>query len=64
MGSSSDLVGNPYNLRVSYGESFQESRMREIRTSGLTRGEAVTLPYSTYFRLFRYPLLVHLPPSA
>jgi len=25
---------------VPSGESFQESRMREIRTSGLTRGEA------------------------
>ena len=26
------------------GESFQESRMREIRTSGLTRGRATALP--------------------
>ena len=24
--------------------------MREIRTSGLTRGEALSLPYSTVFR--------------
>jgi len=29
-------------------ENFQESRMREIRTSGLMRGEATqSLPYST-----------------
>ena len=25
--------------------------MREIRTSGLTRGEALTLPYSTVIRV-------------
>jgi transposase len=32
---------------VPCGESLQESRMRESCTSGLTRGEALTLPYST-----------------
>ena len=37
------------------GEGGRESRMREICTSGLTRGEAETLPYSTILK----KLLLH-----